>query len=403
MIQTIATDSSRRNLVLFLTMRGFGAFAAQMLDVAVGWHVYSATGSAMSLGFIGLAQFLPLLVFLHWSGQASDRFDRRKVAAAASLGQAAASLAIFLIALFDAPIWLIYPALFALGSARAFSGPANSALLPEIVDKSAFSRAIAMSTMVFQTATIAGPALGGLLYGVIGFRVFLICVAMAVVAAPVAMSIRWPGAVKERCDFEPAEKSALAGLRYIRSNKVVLGAISLDLFAVLFGGVTALLPIYARDILMVGPMGLGILRAAPAMGAILVGLVLTMLPLRRRVGPIMFGCVAGYGAATVVFALSTHFALSIAALAALGACDVVSMVVRQTLVQLATPNDMRGRVAAVNFLFIGASNQLGEFESGFAAALLGAVGAALFGGVASLVVVVVWAVLFPQLRKADVL
>jgi MFS family permease len=374
-----------------------------MLDVAVGWHVYTATGSAMSLGFIGLAQFLPLLLFLPWSGQAADRFDRRKVSALASLGQAGASLAIFATALLDAPIWLIYPALFLLGSARAFSGPANSALLPEIVDKSTFSRAVAMSTMVFQTATIAGPALGGLLYGAIGYHVFLICVALAAVAAPVALAIRWPDAVKERCDADEAEKSALAGLRYIRSNKVVLGAISLDLFAVLFGGVSALLPIYAHDILMVGPTGLGILRAGPAMGAILVGLALTVLPLRRRVGPIMFGCVAGYGVATVVFALSTNFALSLAAMAALGAFDVVSMVVRQTLVQLATPNEMRGRVGAVNFLFIGASNQLGEFESGFAAALLGAVGAALLGGVASLAVVAIWAVLFPELRRADAL
>jgi MFS family permease len=405
MTQEIAArpDFSGRNLVLFLIMRGFGAFAAQMLDVAVGWHVYTATGSAMSLGFIGLAQFLPLLLFLPWSGQAADRFDRRKVSALASLGQAGASLAIFATALFDAPIWLIYPALFLLGSARAFSGPANSALLPEIVDKSTFSRAVAMSTMVFQTATIAGPALGGLLYGVIGYHVFLICVAMAAVAAPVAMAIRWPDAVKERCDVDAAEKSALAGLRYIRSNKVVLGAISLDLFAVLFGGVSALLPIYAHDILKVGPTGLGILRAGPAMGAILVGLALALLPLRRRVGPIMFGCVAGYGVATVVFALSTNFALSLAAMAALGAFDVVSMVVRQTLVQLATPNEMRGRVGAVNFLFIGASNQLGEFESGFAAALLGAVGAALFGGVASLAVVAIWALLFPELRRADAL
>jgi MFS family permease len=396
-------DSSRRNLVLFLISRGFGAFAAQMLDVAVGWHVYTATGSAMSLGLVGLAQFLPLLLFLPWSGQAADRFDRRKVSALASLGQAGASLAIFATALFDAPIWLIYPALFLLGSARAFSGPANSALLPEIVDKSMFSRAVAMSTMVFQTATIAGPALGGLLYGVIGYHVFLLCVALAAVAAPVALAIRWPEAVKERGDFDAAEKSALAGLRYIRSNRVVLGAISLDLFAVLFGGVSALLPIFAHDILKVGPMGLGILRAGPAMGAILVGLALTFMPLRRRVGPIMFGCVAGYGVATVVFALSTNFALSLAAMAALGAFDVVSMVVRQTLVQLATPNEMRGRVGAVNFLFIGASNQLGEFESGFAAALLGAVGAALFGGVASLAVVAIWALLFPELRRADAL
>ncbi|MGO9389327.1 MFS transporter [Rhodoblastus sp.] len=392
---------TRKNLVLFLLTRGLGAFAAQMLDVAMGWHVYTATGSAMSLGLIGLAQFLPLLLLLHWSGRASDRYDRRKISAFAALGQGGASLAVFAVAAFSAPIWLIYPALFALGSARAFSGPANSSLLPEIVAKAEFPRAIAMSVTVFQAATIAGPALGGLLFALIGIKVFFLCAVLAASSALMVLAIRRPGADVAREDLNADEKSALAGLRYIWSNKVVLGAISLDLFAVLLGGVTALLPIYAHDILHVGPAGMGVLRAGPAFGAIAVSLLLTAFPLRRRVGPKMFACVAGYGVATIVFALSTNFALSLAALAALGGCDVVSMVVRQTLVQLATPNEMRGRVAAVNFLFIGASNQLGEFESGFAAALLGAVGAALFGGVGTLVVVAVWAVLFPHLRKAD--
>ena len=396
-------DATRRNLFLFLSARGLGAFAAQMLDVAIGWHVYAATGSAMSLGFVGLAQFLPLVAFLYWSGHAADRFDRRKVSALASLGQASASLAIFALASSAAPVWLIYPTLFGLGAARAFAGPANAALLPEIVDKSVFSRAVALSTTVFQIATIAGPAVGGLVYALAGAHEFLFCAFFAAAGAPLMLAIRWPDACAQRNDVEEAEKSALAGLRYIWSNRVVFGAISLDLFAVLFGGVTALLPIYCRDILHVGPAGLGLLRSGPAMGAILVGLLLSLKPLRRRVGAKMFACVAGYGAATVVFALSTSFALSLAAMAALGAFDVVSMVVRQTLVQMATPNEMRGRVAAVSFLFIGASNQLGEFESGFAAAALGAVGAALFGGVAAIAVVGIWAVLFPQLRRADAL
>jgi MFS family permease len=402
--QTAATpDATRRNLLLFLSARGLGAFAAQMLDVALGWHVYSATGSAMSLGFIGLAQFLPLVAFLYWSGHASDRFDRRKISALAALGQAGSSLAIFVLAWLDSPVWLIYPALFALGTARAFSGPANSSLLPEIVDKSAFPRAVALSTTVFQVATIAGPAVGGIVYYLVGYHEFLFCALFAAAGAPLMLAIRWPGGVAERVDAEAGGQGALAGLSYIWSNKVVLGAISLDLFAVLFGGVTALLPIYCRDILHVGPAGLGLLRSGPAMGAILVGLALALHPLRRGVGAKMFACVAGYGAATVVFALSTDYLLSLAALAALGACDVVSMVIRQTLVQMATPNDMRGRVAAVSFLFIGASNQLGELESGFAAALLGAVGAALFGGVGAIVVVAIWAALFPQLRQADAL
>ncbi|HUO54332.1 MAG TPA: MFS transporter [Rhodoblastus sp.] len=393
--------ATRRNIALFLTARGFGAFAAQMLDVAMGWHVYAATGSALSLGMVGLAQFLPLLLLIYWSGGAADRFDRRKVSSLAALGQAGASLAIFLCAASDAPIWTLYPALFALGSARAFAGPANSALLPEIVDGPTFPRAVAMSTTVFQAATIAGPALGGLLFAVLGLKIFLLCAALAACGAPAVLAVRRANGASARAGFDPAEKNALAGLRYIWSNKVVLGAISLDLFAVLFGGATALLPIYAHDILKVGPAGLGALRAAPAAGAIGVSLLLSAFPLRRGAGPKMFLAVAGYAVATIVFALSTSFALSLAAMAALGACDVVSMVVRQTLVQLATPNEMRGRVSAVNFLFIGASNQLGEFESGVAAAVLGPVGAALFGGCAALAVAAVWAALFPQLRKAD--
>jgi MFS family permease len=396
-----STDGARKNLVLFLLTRGLGAFAAQMLDVALGWQVYAATGSAMSLGLVGLAQFLPLIVLLRWSGHAADRFDRRKISAFAALGQAGASLAIFAVTTFSGPIWLIYPALFALGSARAFSGPANAALLPEIVETEVFPRAIAISTTIFQGATIAGPALGGLLYAVVGTKVFLVCALLAALSAPMVLAIRRPAVAMENDEIDPAEKSAMAGLRYVWSNKLVLGAISLDLFAVLLGGVTALLPIYAHDILHVGPARLGILRAGPALGAILVGLLLAFFPLKRRVGPKMFACVAGYGAATIVFALSTSFFLSLAALAALGAFDVVSMVVRQTLVQMATPNEMRGRVSAVNFLFIGASNQLGEFESGLVAALLGAVGAAVFGGVGTLAVVAIWAVMFPHLRKAD--
>lgn len=398
---SMGSGAARRNIVLFLITRGFGAFAAQMLDVAMGWHVYAETGSAMSLGFVGLAQFLPLVALLHWSGTASDRFDRRKISAFAALGQAAASLAIFVIAATSAPIWTIYPALFALGSARAFSGPANASLLPEIVDHDTFPRAVAMSTTVFQAATIAGPALGGLLFAAFGVKIFLLCAVLAACGVPAVLAIRRANGEAARPGFDPAEKSALAGLSYIWSNKIVLGSISLDLFAVLFGGATALLPIYARDILQVGPLGLGALRAAPAVGAIGVSLILAIFPLRRRAGPKMFLAVAGYALATIVFALSTSFPVSLAAMAALGACDVISMVVRQTLVQLATPNEMRGRVSAVNFLFIGASNQLGEFESGVAAALLGPVGAALFGGFGALIVVAVWAVLFPQLRKAD--
>jgi MFS family permease len=398
--------SASRNIVLFLLTRGLGAFTSQMLDVAIGWHVYAKTGSALSLGFVGLAQFLPLALLLRWSGPAADRHDRRVISALAAVGQGCASFAVFLVAATDAPIDLIYPALFALGSCRAFSGPSNSSLLAEIIDPAHFARAVALSTTMFQAATIAGPAMGGLLYAVAGTRIFLLCAALAAVAAPLVLSIPKPPAALAR-QAEQGEGDAgtdlgaLAGLRYIWSNKVLLGSISLDLFAVLFGGATALLPIYCRDILHVGPEGLGLLRAAPAVGAIGVSLLLSLFPLRSRVGAKMFAAVAAYGVATLVFALSKNFMLSLVAMAALGAFDVVSMVVRQTLAQIATPNAMRGRVSAVNFLFIGASNQLGEFESGVAAALLGAVGAAVFGGVAAIVVVAIWAIQFPELRQAN--
>jgi len=396
----ISSFSAGRNIVLFLLARGLGAFTAQMLDVAIGWHVYARTGSALSLGFVGLAQFLPLALLLRWSGPAADRFDRRKITGLAALGQALASLAVFLIAASGAPVGWIYAALFALGAARAFSGPANASLLPQIVDRAHLPRAVALSTTMFQAATIAGPALGGLIYAVAGEKIFLLCATLAALAAPLALMISMPANAANSAD-DGKQRNALDGLRYIRSNKVLLGSISLDLFAVLFGGVSALLPIYCHDILRVGPEGLGFLRAAPAVGAIGVSLLLSVFPLRRRVGPIMFASVAAYGLATVVFALSKNFWLSAPAMAALGAFDVVSMVVRQTLTQLATPDFMRGRVSAVNFLFIGASNQLGEFESGVAAALLGPVGAALFGGIAAVLVVGLWAAFFPELRRAD--
>ena len=271
-----APDATRRNSCSFLSARGCGAFAAQMLDVAMGWHVYAATGSAMSLGFIGLAQFLPLVALIYWSGHAADRFDRRKVSAFAALGQAAASLAIFALASFDAPVWLIYPALFALGTARAFSGPANSSLLPEIVDKSMFSRAVAMSTIGVPGRHHRRTR--GRRLALRPGRLSRIRVLRRVRGGRRACDAGDPLARRcaERNEVDEAEKSALAGLRYIWSNKVVFGAISLDLFAVLFGGATALLPIYCRDILHVGPAGLGLLRSGPAMGAILVGLALAV-------------------------------------------------------------------------------------------------------------------------------
>ena len=391
----------RPNLVRFLTVRVLMAFAAQMQDVAIGWHVYSQTGSAMSLGLVGLAQFLPLLLFVGLAGDLADRQDRRLISVVCNIAQMVCSVALFVFAyLADFGIWPVYLCLLGLGSARAFSAPAMSAILPNLVDKTEFSRAVAVSSSAFQIATIIGPAAGGLLYALIGNATFLVSAAFFGGAALTVAALPKIIAAASEAHLTTMQR-VFAGARYVFSNKIVLGALSLDLFAVLLGGVTALLPIYAHDILNVGPGGLGFLRGCPAIGAAMMGLCLAYIPLKRRVGALMFICVAGYGVATITFALSTSLILSAGAMIALGVFDMVSVVVRQTLVQIATPDAMRGRVTAINFVFIGASNQLGEFESGFAAHFFGAVPAALLGGVGTVFIVAIWAWLFPQLRKAD--
>jgi len=360
----------RPNLVRFLTARVLMSFAAQMQDVAIGWHVYAQTGSAMSLGLVGLAQFLPLLLFVGFAGDLADRHDRRRISIFCNMAQAACSLALFIFAfLADFGIWPIYICLLAFGAARAFSAPALSAILPNLVDKADFSRAVAVNSLAFQIATIVGPAAGGVLYALLGNATFLVAAAFFATAGVVVSGLPVIIAVAGDTHLTTMQR-IFAGARYVFSNKIVLGALSLDLFAVLLGGVTALLPIYAHDILNVGPGGLGFLRGCPAIGATLMGLCLAYFPLKRRVGALMFVCVAGYGLATIVFALSSSLILSAGAMIALGVFDMVSVVVRQTLVQIATPDAMRGRVTAINFIFIGASNQLGEFESGFAAHFL---------------------------------
>eukprot|EP01037_Dinobryon_pediforme_P006262 gene6262-6334_t len=397
------TDSlwQRPNILRFLTVRVLMSFAAQMQDVAIGWHVYSETGSALSLGLVGLAQFLPLLLFVGLAGDLADRLDRRWISVVCNIAQTLCALALFLFAFFpNFGIWPIYLCLFGLGTARAFSAPAMSAILPNLVEKSEFSRAVAVNSSAFQIATIVGPAAGGLLYAVLGSSTFLIAAAFFAISGLAASGLPRIIAVASDAHLTTFQR-VIAGARYVFSNPIVLGALSLDLFAVLLGGVTALLPIYAHDILNVGPGGLGFLRGCPAIGAAIMGLTLAYIPLKRRVGALMFICVAGYGLATIVFALSSSFILSAGAMVALGVFDMVSVVVRQTLVQIATPDDMRGRVTAINFVFIGASNQLGEFESGFAAHFFGVVPAALLGGVGTLLIVGVWAWLFPKLRKAD--
>jgi MFS family permease len=352
----------------------------------------------LSLGFVGLAQFLPAVLLVLATGHAADRFDRRRVVITSLAVQALVSIALLPVIFSATPkVWLIYAIVFVLGAARSFSQPSLAALLPNVVSLDDFPRAVSISTSSLQIAFIGGPALGGLLLAWDGPALFCLAAALNGVAALLMMRVK---ARPARVGSGEADAGLLAGFSYLRANHLVLGAISLDLFAVLLGGVTALLPIFARDILVVGPTGLGLLRSGPAIGAVLVGLVLARHPLRENVGAIMLSTVAAYGAATIVFALSRSFPLSVAAMIALGGFDMVSMVLRQTMVQLGTPEAMRGRVSAINSVFIGASNQLGDFESSVAAVFLGAVGSAIFGGVGTLIVVAIWAWRFPELRRA---
>jgi len=384
-----------RPLTPFLALQSTGELASQMLNVAIGWHLYSLTHSPMSLAYAGLAQFLPNAATALLAGHAADRWERRNLIAWSAAAQAACVAAFALWTIPAPPSALpVYLLLFLLGTARAFGSPAMSAILPAIVSAEEFPRAVAASTSAFQICAIAGPALGGLLYAFAGRMVF--AAAAALYLFGLTQAWRLPAAGRA----EPAaDEGLLAGVRYVGANRLLLALLSLDLFAVLLGGVTALLPIYARDILAVGPVGLGCLRCAPGIGAAAVGLLLSRRSAGQGAARSMLACVAGFGVATAVFALSTSFWLSLAALAGAGGFDMVSMVIRHTLVQTATPDAMRGRVSAINWIFIGASAELGEFESGAAAALFGTVPAALLGGLGTLAVVGLWTMLFPELSE----
>ena len=371
-----------------------------MQSVAIGWTVYSLTGSAFDLGLVGLAQFLPVLLLTLPAGHAADRYDRRIIVA---ICQGVEAFGGALLAIGAATGWLGVGGIFAivalLGAARSFESPTLSALMPGLVGEARLQEASAWSASANQTATILGPAGGGLLYALGAPVPFALATGLFVVAGILVSRITYERAVPAR---EPATlKSVLSGAVFIWEHPAVLGAISLDLFAVLLGGATALLPIYARDILHTGSWGLGILRAAPAVGALATSVYLARNPLRRYAGLRMFAAVGVFGLATVVFAVSRSLWLSIAALVLLGAADVVSVVVRFALVQMRTPEAMRGRVSAINMLFIGTSNQLGEFESGMTAALLGTVPATLIGGIATIGIALLWMRLFPTLRDVD--
>jgi MFS family permease len=385
-----------------------GTLANQMLLLVVAWQMYDLTHSAWSLGLVGLFQFVPALALALVSGHVADRYDRRHIVSFALALQLVAALALLLA---THERWLsrevILGVSLLLGVARSFQMTAQQALTPLLVPAPILARAMAFSSSGNQAAIIGGPALGGFLYGWVGKQlgvadagavvVYIVCSVLLVLGAALVWSARY--------EHKPAPRAPvtmdtlLAGVRFIHAKPVVLGAISLDLFAVLLGGATALLPIYARDILHVGPEGLGLLRGAPAMGALLMSLVLARWTIRSRAGAILFSCVAVFGVTTIVFGVSHWFWLSMVALFINGAVDMVSVVVRQTLVQLDTPDEMRGRVSAVNSIFIGASNQLGEFESGATAALFGPVGAVVLGGAGTLLVVGLWMRWFPELRR----
>lgn len=369
-----------------------------MLSVAIGWQMYALTKDAFSLGLVGLAQFVPMMLLTLLVGHVADRFDRRKIVFICQLfeGLVAAFLVVGNMA-----GWLgrdqILLAAAIIGACRAFEGPTLAALVPELVPKEMLPQASAWSASAGQTAQILGPSLGGLLFSLGPAYVYITATLALLSASVLIYLIRKERSVRS---LEPlAIHTLFSGLVFVFRHKVILGTISLDLFAVLLGGATALLPIFSEEILHTGPWGLGLLRSAPAVGALLMSLVLAHYPLRHSLGPILFGALGVFGVATIIFAFSKSIVISLAALFLIGASDVISVVIRSTLVQLNTPNEMRGRVSAVNSLFVGTSNQLGEFESGTLAGLLGAVPATFIGGIGTIVVAGLWMYLFPSLRR----
>jgi MFS family permease len=389
-----------RRFFRYWLSRVTAAMATQMLMVAMAWHMYDLTSSAWDLGLVGLVQFVPALLLALLAGHAADRWPRGRIIVVCLLGQALVAAVLLQATWADALsrdllLWLS----LVMGAVRAFQMPASQALLPALVSASLLPRAMAFSSAGLQTAILGGPALGGFVFALGADVVYALSLALLLVASLALMRLSLPH--RQAAPEPMTVTSVLAGVRFVWQHKVLLGGFSLDLFAVLLGGATALLPIYAKDILQVGPWGLGLLRASPAAGALLMSLVLTRWPLQRHVGRWLMVSVGLFGVSIAVFAVSTVFWLSMLALVFSGAFDMVSVVVRQTLMQLETPDEMRGRVSAVSTIFIGASNQLGEFESGATAALMGPVPAALLGGVGTVLVAVLWTRLFPSLARRD--
>lgn len=407
------TDSARpflirhRDFALFWAAMIFVNVAVQIEAVSIGWQIYgigrqtrSIAQSSFLVGMVGLAQFLPLFLLTLWAGSLADRHSRRKIVIASLVVETVCVLGLVAVALEPNPkVWHIFAIAAVFGAARAFLSPASSALVPMLVPKSEMPQAISLKSLSWQGAVIIGPWLGGLLCAISTAAAYAVAAVLYALGAGITLFMR----ANTRPVRQPGSQiqHIREGLAYVWTNKIILGAISLDLFAVLLGGATALLPAFASDILQVGPEGFGLLRSGPAIGAVAMALILAYRPLTRHAGRRMFLAVAAFGFATLAFALSKNIYLSVAALAALGAADMVSVYVRQTLVQIVTPDHMRGRVASVSGVFISGSNELGEFESGIAARFLGPVGAAIFGGLGTIGVTGIWAWLFPDLRQAD--
>lgn len=384
------------------TARFMSVLALEMQSVAVGWQVYEITKRPLDLGLVGLAQFLPGIVLFLVAGYITDRFDRRKLLILSYAGFALCSALLLLATLLErTPIHAIYAVLVLLGAVRTFSWTAGRALLPQVVPMEHFPNAVAWASSIFQSATILGPAFGGIVYalGRGPAAVYLLGSLASGVAAVQTMRIQVLEPARPREQATPS--NVLAGLSYIWKKKIVLASISLDLFAVLLGGAVALLPVVAREILKTGPWGLGLLRSAPGVGALITAIAVAHYPVRKRAGAAMLGCVILFGAATILFGFSRSFLVSLVALVIIGASDMVSVIIRGVLIQIATPDEMRGRVNAVDMVFIGASNELGEFESGLTAQWLGVVPAVVAGGAGAIAVTLLWAWIFPELRKAN--
>ena len=390
------------SFVFFQAARFFIVLATEMQSVAVGWQVYEITRRPLDLGLVGLAQFLPGILLFLVSGHVADHYDRRKLIVICYVGFALCCGLLLVTSMRNVrSVYYIFAVLVLLGVVRSFTGPVSRALVPQLLPEEHFTNAVAWASTIFQGAAILGPALGGLIYAF--FRgpsaVYILAVIMAIAAVVCTLKIKTQSKPRSR---EPINLTTVsAGLRYIWREKVVLGSISLDLFAVFLGGAVALLPVYAREILLTGPWGLGLLRAAPGVGAATMAIFLAHRPFRRKVGLIMLWCVAGFGFFTILFGISRSLVLSLIALFFVGATDMVSVIVRAVLIQVATPDEMRGRVNAVDMVFIGASNEFGEFESGLTAQWLGTLPAVVLGGIGTIIVTAIWAWRFPELRKVE--